>query len=68
MELSPGLHPLHGSWPAEVIAIAVLAQPAPVAGQLAGVLTFRRRTVVLTIGSPGIRKKKRVAMTAFSPG
>ena len=68
MQLSPGLHALHRARSAEVIAIAVLAQPAPLAGQFAGVLTFQRRTVALTIDSSGIRKKKPAAMAAFSPG
>ena len=37
MELSPGLHPLHGARAPEVIAIAVFAEPSA----LAGVLTWR---------------------------
>jgi hypothetical protein len=66
MKLSPSLHALHSSWPAEVIAIAVLTQPAALAGQLAGMLASGLRTVSLTICRARIRKKKQVAMTAFS--
>jgi hypothetical protein len=65
-ELSPGLHTLHGSRSAEVIAIAVFAQPSTLAGELAGVLATGLRTVALTIDSPRVRKKKPAAMTAFS--
>jgi hypothetical protein len=68
MELSPSLHALHGSGAAEVIAIAVLAQPPPLTGELAGVLAIRLRTVALAIDSPRVRKKQSAAMTAFSPG
>jgi len=68
MELSPVLHPFHGARSAEVIAIAVFAEPSALAGELAGLLTFRGRTVPLVIGSPWIRKKKTAAMAAFTPG
>ena len=68
MELSPGLHVLHGARSAEVIAIAVFAQPSALAGDLADLLAFRSRTIPLPVDSPGIRKKKPAAMTAFTPG
>jgi hypothetical protein len=68
MELSPGLHPLHGTGSAEVIAVAVFAEPAALAGELAGLLTFRVRTISLPIRRARIRKKKSAAMTALSPG
>jgi hypothetical protein len=68
MELSPGLHPLHGARAAEVIAVAVFAEPAALAGELAGLLTFPARTIPLPIRSARIRKKKPAAMTAFTPG
>jgi len=58
MELAPGLDPLHGARAAEVITIAVFAEPAPLAGELAGLLTFRARTIVLPIRRARIRKKK----------
>jgi hypothetical protein len=66
MELAPGLHTLDGTRSAEVIAIAVFAQPSTLTGPLAGVLAFRRRTVPLTVNGSRIRKKKTVAMTALS--
>jgi hypothetical protein len=66
MELSPGLHALHGTRSAEVIAVAVFAQPSTLAGERAGMLATRFRTVSLTIDSPRVRKKKPAAMTAFS--
>jgi len=68
MELSPGLHPLHGAGSAEVIAVTVFAEPAALAGELAGLLTFPTRTIPLAIRSAWIRKKKSAAMTALSPG
>jgi len=68
MELAPGLHPLHGARAAEVIAIAVFAEPTALTGELAGLPTIRVRTKPLPIGSPRIRKKKPAAMTAFTPG
>jgi hypothetical protein len=68
MELSPGLHPLHGAGSAEVIAIAVFAEPAALAGELAGLLTFQARTIPLPIRCARIRKKQSAAMTALSPG
>jgi hypothetical protein len=68
MELSPGLHALHGAGAAEVIAVAVFAEPAALAGELAGLLTFRVRTIPLPIRRARIRKKKSAAMTAFTPG
>jgi hypothetical protein len=68
MELAPGLHPLHGARATEVIAIAVFAEPAALAGELAGLLTFRARTIPLAIRRAWIRKKKSAAMTALSPG
>jgi hypothetical protein len=40
MELSPGLHALHGARAAEVIAVAIFAQPTALTGELAGLLTF----------------------------
>jgi hypothetical protein len=58
MKLSPALHPLHGARSAEVIAVAVLAEPAALAGELAGLLTFRARTIPLPIRRAGVRKKK----------
>jgi hypothetical protein len=68
MELAPGLHPLHGARATEVIAIAVFAEPAALTGALAGLLTFRVGTIPLPISGPRIRKKKPMAMTAFTPG
>jgi len=68
MEPSPGLHVLHSARSAEVIAIAVFAQPSALTGDLAGLLAFRGRTIPLTVESPRIRKKKPAAMTAFTPG
>jgi hypothetical protein len=68
MELSPGLHPLHGARAAEVITIAVFAEPTALAGELAGLLTFRVRTIPLPIRRARIRKKKPAAMTALSAG
>jgi hypothetical protein len=68
MELSPGLHPFHGARAAEVIAVAVFAEPAALAGDLAGLLAFRVRTISLPIRRARIRKKKSAAMTAFTPG
>jgi hypothetical protein len=41
MELSPGLHALDSAGSTEVIAVAVLAQPSTLAGELAGVLATR---------------------------
>jgi hypothetical protein len=38
MEFPPGLHTLHGAKSAEVIAVAVFAQPATLAGEFAGLL------------------------------
>jgi hypothetical protein len=68
MELSPSLHVLHGARSAEVIAIAVFAQPPALAGDLAGLMAFRGRTIPLPVGSSRIRKKKPAAMAAFTPG
>ena len=67
MELAPSLHSLHGAGSTEVIAIPIFAQPAPLAGMLAGVLATRVRTVSLTIDSPRVRKKKPAAMAALTP-
>jgi hypothetical protein len=41
MELSPSLHTLNGARSAEVIAVAVFAQPSTLAGEFAGLLAWR---------------------------
>ena len=41
MELSPSLHTFDGARAAEIIAVAVFAEPSALTGELAGVLTGR---------------------------
>jgi len=57
MALSPGPHPAHRRLAAEVIAIAILAQPPPLAGGLAGLPAGGLETIPLPIHRPGIRNK-----------
>jgi hypothetical protein len=53
---------------AEVIAIAVLAQPALLAGGFAGLLAHGLGTVTLPAFGPWIRKEEEAATAAFASG
>src|SRR5438093_7782330 len=66
MALAPGLHTTHGLRTAEVIAVAILAQPSSLAGGLAGLPTSGFGTIPLTIGGLRIRNKKLIATAAFA--
>jgi hypothetical protein len=66
MTPAPGLHTLHRLWTAEVIAIAVLAQPSALAGGLAGLPTGGLETIALPIGSSRIWDKQLITTAAFA--
>jgi len=55
MALAPLLHATNRRLAAEVIAVAILAQPSPLAGSLAGLSAGGLGTIPLTILRPWIR-------------
>jgi hypothetical protein len=68
MALAPQLDAANLLSSAEVVAIAVLAQPPALAGCLTGVSAAWLGTVALAIFGPWIGKEKRAATTAFASG
>src|SRR6266487_2787992 len=66
MALTPQLHPAHRLRAAEIITVAVLAEPPSLTGRLAGVPTGGLGTIPLAIVGPRVRKKKLIATAAFA--
>src|SRR2546422_7835761 len=68
MALAPQLDAADLLSSAEVIAVAVLAQPSALAGCLTGMSANELGTVALAIFGPRIGKEKLGATTAFTSG
>jgi hypothetical protein len=68
MTLAPQLNAADLLGSAEVVAIAILAQPLALAGCLTGLPAGEVKTVALAIFGPWIGKEKRAATTAFASG
>jgi hypothetical protein len=66
MSLAPSLHTAHSRRTAEVVAIAVLAQPPTLAGGLTGLATGRLGTILLPVNGAGIGKEKLLTTAAFT--
>lgn len=66
MGASPLLDATHLIWAAEDVAVAVLAEPAPLAGGLAGLLAGRLGAVALAIRGTGIRHEELATATALA--
>jgi len=63
---APCLHTTDLLRATKVIAIAVLAEPMPLAGGFAGLSTAGLETIALTVGRPRIRNKELTATAAFA--
>jgi len=68
MALAPQLDATDLLSSAEVVAIAILAQPPALAGCLTGVSAGGLGTMALAIFGPWIGNEKRAATTAFASG
>jgi hypothetical protein len=64
--LAPRLYPTDLCRAAEVIAIAVLAEPLPLASGFACLAAHGVKTVALTVGGSGIGNEKLTATAAFT--
>jgi len=66
MALTPQLYAAHRLRAAEIIAVAVLAEPTSLTGRLAGVSAGGLGTIPLAIIGPRVRNKKLIATAAFA--